>query len=647
MSEKLLPPKSDNPAGFWEHQDILQIHEKLLQELNSSWDDVRSLPDGWWNFETTQRYTLDILNILKRDFADSSFWGVKDPRICRFLPIWLPLLEQTGSKTYFLIIVRNPLEVVDSLAERNGFSKGQSCLLWLKHLIEAEKGTRNSLRVFITYEELLSDWKKLLSRIQTSFGFRWPVTLKKAGPEIEAFLKNRLRHNRITDEALIEDEGLAKWIKDAYFAVTNTAREGDRRLIKTLRAIEAGLKEAAALYEPALADIWEKNRANHAMLQERSQHLDEISNRLKEFEQDRAKYLAGMNHLQAGLKDRDERIQQVNTEVAELRDQLSMDRQVVVEREAEITHLQTGIKKRDDRLQQLDAELTDIRGELAVSREAISARDARFAGLQAEVKERDRRIEQLDTAVGALQAELAASQENVRARTNETSQWISVNVRRFKCKIITALYLFRKQHRMIKKSGLFDSAYYLKKNPDVANSGINPVIHYLAFGAKERRNPNPLFDTAYYFQQNPDVAESGMNPLVHYIRYSRRNGRESGFTSQHLPTAQRDDGCGFYESLEIKFATLKVLQFYHPVTVVVPCYVHNKATLNLLSALADSLNTAYPHARTNLTFIFIDDASPFSDVRTLYRRNAFFNRQDVQVRFNKKISDSFKPSISV
>ena len=101
LGENLLPPKSDNPAGFWEHRDLVQIHEKLLQALNSSWDDVRALPEGWWNSETTQKHTLEILNILKRDFADSSFWGVKDPRICRFLPIWLPLLEQTGSKPYF------------------------------------------------------------------------------------------------------------------------------------------------------------------------------------------------------------------------------------------------------------------------------------------------------------------------------------------------------------------------------------------------------------------------------------------------------------------------------------------------------------------------------------------------------------------
>ena len=73
---------------------------------------------------------------------------------------------------------------------------------------------------------------------------------------------------------------------------------------------------------------------------------------------------------------------------------------------------------------------------------------------------------------------------------------------------------------------LFDTAYYLKHYPDVAEAGWNPLIHYLECGAYEDRNPNPLFDTGYYLRQYPDVAEAGMNPLAHYLEcgaYEDRN----------------------------------------------------------------------------------------------------------------------------
>ncbi|MDP8217115.1 MAG: glycoside hydrolase family 99-like domain-containing protein [Candidatus Theseobacter exili] len=72
---------------------------------------------------------------------------------------------------------------------------------------------------------------------------------------------------------------------------------------------------------------------------------------------------------------------------------------------------------------------------------------------------------------------------------------------------------------------LFDTGYYLEENPDVAQTGINPLHHYIKYGAKEGRNPNPLFDTVYYLEENPDVAQTGINPLYHFIEYGAKEGR--------------------------------------------------------------------------------------------------------------------------
>jgi chromosome segregation ATPase len=43
----------------------------------------------------------------------------------------------------------------------------------------------------------------------------------------------------------------------------------------------------------------------------------------------------------------------------------------------------------------------------------------------------------------------------------------------------------------LKRSGLFDAEWYLRQNADVADSGIDPLRHYIQFGAKEGRAPNP------------------------------------------------------------------------------------------------------------------------------------------------------------
>jgi len=78
----------------------------------------------------------------------------------------------------------------------------------------------------------------------------------------------------------------------------------------------------------------------------------------------------------------------------------------------------------------------------------------------------------------------------------------------------------------IDESGLFDPAWYLEQNPDVANLGIDPLDHYIWLGHRLGRNPGPDFDTKAYLTRYQDVAESGYDPLLHYLRYGRVENRE-------------------------------------------------------------------------------------------------------------------------
>ncbi|UXC89783.1 glycosyltransferase [Sphingobium sp. RSMS] len=72
---------------------------------------------------------------------------------------------------------------------------------------------------------------------------------------------------------------------------------------------------------------------------------------------------------------------------------------------------------------------------------------------------------------------------------------------------------------------LFDAGFYLDRNPDVAQAGINPLWHYLEHGWREGRDPHPFFANDWYLAQNPDVLETGVNPLEHYLAFGWREGR--------------------------------------------------------------------------------------------------------------------------
>ena len=78
----------------------------------------------------------------------------------------------------------------------------------------------------------------------------------------------------------------------------------------------------------------------------------------------------------------------------------------------------------------------------------------------------------------------------------------------------------------VRDSGLFEADWYTVTYPDVAESGMDPLIHYCQSGRFEGRNPNPYFSTDWYLQHNIDVHSSRINPLLHYALGGEREDRQ-------------------------------------------------------------------------------------------------------------------------
>ena len=55
------------------------------------------------------------------------------------------------------------------------------------------------------------------------------------------------------------------------------------------------------------------------------------------------------------------------------------------------------------------------------------------------------------------------------------------------------------------------------QKPRHHRAGIDPLLHYLRFGAAEGRDPHPLFSNNWYKAQHPEVEERGLNPLAYYV----------------------------------------------------------------------------------------------------------------------------------
>lgn len=77
--------------------------------------------------------------------------------------------------------------------------------------------------------------------------------------------------------------------------------------------------------------------------------------------------------------------------------------------------------------------------------------------------------------------------------------------------------LFRRSER-----ALFDKAFYLKRNEDVAQAHIDPFEHFMSCGWREGRDPSPNFNLLFYVHKNLD-GRLTVNPLTHFIETGRRD----------------------------------------------------------------------------------------------------------------------------
>ncbi|MDM0045148.1 glycosyltransferase [Variovorax dokdonensis] len=82
---------------------------------------------------------------------------------------------------------------------------------------------------------------------------------------------------------------------------------------------------------------------------------------------------------------------------------------------------------------------------------------------------------------------------------------------------------------LLVSSELFDPVWYVQNHPEAM--GQNPYSHFLLNGGPLGLKASVDFDCESYLRTYPDVAASGMNPLIHYLRYGIQEGRNPGLSA--------------------------------------------------------------------------------------------------------------------
>jgi hypothetical protein len=219
IGQNLMPAHITNEKGFWEDLDIVILNDKILNIYNSTWFTVAPLPANWQNYSQIELLETEANNILTTVYANHAYSVIKDPRMCRLMPFWLPLLKRSGFNAKFIYNLRNPLEVAESLKKRDNLSLLHALALWLDHNLNAEYDTRNYPRVFVTYDAVMSHPLHVLKYIGKKLKLLYTTSTHEVESQVNDFLDKNLRHNVIKPEniANFEYPVISQWMVELYF----------------------------------------------------------------------------------------------------------------------------------------------------------------------------------------------------------------------------------------------------------------------------------------------------------------------------------------------------------------------------------------------------------------------------------------------
>lgn len=201
----LMPEAGDNPRGYWESRAIARFNNTLLQAAGSRWNDDSAIAASWFSAPQRQADVGTALALLEQEFGDAPVVVFKDPRLCRLLPFWQSVFERAGRQCHAVLMLRDPLEVVRSLQARLHdpatrpaavAATSRGLLLWLRHVLDAERHSRSMPRAVVDYAELLSDWRLSLAALQVGASLPLPAVEARIARAIDGHLNPDLRRQR-------------------------------------------------------------------------------------------------------------------------------------------------------------------------------------------------------------------------------------------------------------------------------------------------------------------------------------------------------------------------------------------------------------------------------------------------------------------
>jgi hypothetical protein len=215
-------PVASNSKGYWENSKLTDINDQILARFGGRWDTPPTMPPRWETTAAVADLKVQAQQLVQDHFGDAPLWGWKDPRTCLTLPFWQELFPSMR----YLLCLRNPREVANSLATRDQFPIEKSMRLWLMYVSSALNYSRDKSRLLVFYEDLVADGLGQLPRLAEFVGVPERANDGIVRNAVAEFIEPTMRHHRERTDVNGGNSRLEKAAQALYIATRNMMTPG-------------------------------------------------------------------------------------------------------------------------------------------------------------------------------------------------------------------------------------------------------------------------------------------------------------------------------------------------------------------------------------------------------------------------------------
>ena len=188
LPQDLSPSDAGPHDAIWGSARLARLNESILQACDEDGSNAASVASDALEAHSRGMLGKQAAAFLQCHCGDADAYVLHDARLTRVLPFWLPVLRQAGHAVRFVVVARQPHAVADALATTRSLDPESVYLMWLGHLLDAERDTRGASRVFVTYEACVGDLRSCIDAIIQALGLPWAHPYESIAGQTALFL---------------------------------------------------------------------------------------------------------------------------------------------------------------------------------------------------------------------------------------------------------------------------------------------------------------------------------------------------------------------------------------------------------------------------------------------------------------------------